>query len=95
MRAGRRGVATEVADLDCSGRAGDAVTLNGRLLLNGVTLTGNPAVDVVRCGVISAAAPQLSMPCKRAWLPIATLSQGPGRSVVETATGGGAAAGRG
>lgn len=40
-----------VADLDCSGAADEAVKLSGRLLLNGFTLTGNPAFDVVRCEV--------------------------------------------
>lgn len=42
-----------VGDLDCSGYAGDAVNLTGRLLLAGFTLTGNPAHDVVRCAARS------------------------------------------
>lgn len=37
------------ANLDCSGAADEAVKLTGKLLLNGFTLTGNPAFDVVRC----------------------------------------------
>jgi hypothetical protein len=40
-----------VGDLDCSASADEAVKLSGRLLLNGFTLTGNPAFDVVRCEV--------------------------------------------
>jgi len=40
-----------VTNLDCSGTADDAVKLSGKLLLNGFTLTGNPAFDVVRCAV--------------------------------------------
>ncbi len=40
-----------LADLDCSANADEAVKLSGRLLLNGFTLIGNPAFDVVRCEV--------------------------------------------
>lgn len=40
-----------VGDLDCSGETDEAVKLSGKLLLNGFTLTGNPAFDVVRCEV--------------------------------------------
>jgi hypothetical protein len=44
-----KGVGDLVADLDCSAVADDAVSLNGRLRLNGFTLTGNPGFDVVSC----------------------------------------------
>ena len=43
------GVGELTGDLDCSADPGEAVKLTGRLLLNGFTLTGNPADDVVRC----------------------------------------------
>ncbi len=43
------GAGALAGDLDCSGHAGHAVHLTGRLLLGGFTLTGNPAFDVVRC----------------------------------------------
>ncbi len=38
-----------VADLDCSASPGEAVKLQGKLLLNGFTLTGHAASDVVSC----------------------------------------------
>ena len=44
-----KGVGDLVADLDCSAVSDDAVSLNGRLMLNGFTLTGNPGFDVVSC----------------------------------------------
>lgn len=44
-----KGVGDLVADLDCSAVPDDAVNLNGRLMLNGFTLTGNPGFDVVSC----------------------------------------------
>ncbi|MDZ4346148.1 MAG: hypothetical protein U1E51_27360 [Candidatus Binatia bacterium] len=44
-----KGVGDLVADLDCSAVADDAVNLNGRLRLNGFTLTGNVGFDVVSC----------------------------------------------
>jgi hypothetical protein len=44
-----RGSGILVGDLDCSGTAGDAVNLQGRLHLAGFTLTGHSAHDVVRC----------------------------------------------
>jgi len=46
-----RGVGQLTADLDCSAAAGEAVHLTGRLLLNGFTLTGTTAYDVVRCEI--------------------------------------------
>ena len=44
-----RGNSKLVADLDCSAVDGDAVTLQGRLHLQGFTIIGNPAHAVVRC----------------------------------------------
>jgi hypothetical protein len=44
-----RGNAKLTGDLDCSATADDAVKLQGRLHLEGFTITGNPAYDVVRC----------------------------------------------
>jgi hypothetical protein len=44
-----RGTGQLTADLDCSADPGAAVTLQGRLLLNGFTLTGHAGSDVVSC----------------------------------------------
>jgi hypothetical protein len=44
-----RGIGELTGDLDCSGIADEAVRLTGRLHLNGFTITGNPAHDVVEC----------------------------------------------
>lgn len=44
-----KGVGILDANLDCSAVPDDAVSLNGRLMLNGFTLTGNPGFDVVNC----------------------------------------------
>ncbi len=44
-----RGNAKLTGDLDCSATDDDAVKLQGRLHLEGFTITGNPAHAVVRC----------------------------------------------
>lgn len=44
-----RGNAKLTGDLDCSATDDDAVKLQGRLHLEGFTITGNPAHSVVRC----------------------------------------------
>lgn len=44
-----QGTGQLVADLDCTGSGDEAVKLDGTLLLNGFTLTGDPSFDVVRC----------------------------------------------
>lgn len=44
-----RGSAMLSGDLDCSATDDDAVKLQGRLHLNGFSLTGHPAHDVVHC----------------------------------------------
>jgi hypothetical protein len=44
-----RGSGRLTGDLDCSATADDAVKLQGRLHLNGFTITGAPTHDVVRC----------------------------------------------
>lgn len=44
-----QGTGQLAADLDCTGSGDEAVKLNGTLLLNGFTVTGDAAFDVVRC----------------------------------------------
>lgn len=44
-----QGAGQLTADLDCTGSGDEAVKLNGTLLLNGFTLTGDAGFDVVRC----------------------------------------------
>ena len=44
-----QGTGQLVANLDCSASPGEAVKLQGKLLLNGFTLTGHAASDVVSC----------------------------------------------
>lgn len=44
-----QGTGQLTADLNCAATLDEAVKLKGTLLLNGFTLIGNPAFDVVRC----------------------------------------------
>jgi hypothetical protein len=43
------GVAQLNGNLDCSGSADEGIRLSGRLFLNGFTMTGHPAHNVVEC----------------------------------------------
>lgn len=68
-----------------------------RLYLGGDLSLGPGKIDLLRkvgeCGSISAAARQLGIPYKRAWLLIDTLNRGLPTPVLETAIGGKAGGG--
>jgi molybdate transport system regulatory protein len=69
-----------------------SILLRPRLYLGEGLSIGPGKIELLRAlgrtGSISAAARELGMPYKRAWLLLDTLNQGFGRPVAQTATGG-------
>ncbi|RLJ65324.1 winged helix-turn-helix domain-containing protein [Sulfurisoma sediminicola] len=72
--------------------AGPVVIIRPRLQLGATAAIGPGKIELLRAigelQSISAAAKAMALTYKRAWLLVATLNQGLGRPVVETAKGG-------